>query len=145
MCTMQFSHHVNVQTHISLAASVIDMGSSSQPIVVDASSKPSGYVVSHSDYGQLDYRPKTNSTLTFTNVVTVDIYFVDLNLERFERCYDYVVITGAASSKICQHQNASSFLQTWRSFNASSSYIITMQFYSDDTGQHRGFLFKYTG
>ncbi|KAF6021979.1 hypothetical protein EB796_019706 [Bugula neritina] len=119
------------------------MGSSSQQ--VDARRKPSGYVVSHSDYGQLDYRPQTNSRLTFTNVETVDIYFVDLNLEDYAKCYDYVIITGAASTKICQHQNASSFLQTWRSFNASSGFSVSIQFYSDNTGEYKGFLFQYKG
>ena len=88
-----------------IVAKVIDIGSVSENsghYTIDVSGEDYGYIVSHQDYGESDYRNSRNWTLTLTGSKSsrVEIEFKHLVLRKsLGQCYDYLQINSLC--KIC--------------------------------------------
>ena len=126
-----------------VVAKVIDIGSDSESSgshTIDASGEDYGYIVSHQNYGESDYRESRNWTLTLTGLKSskVEIEFEQLVLSASTGfCFDYLQINSL--SKICEPPDGKITVE----LPSATSNSINFKLVTSSVINYGGFWLKY--
>ena len=145
--TISLLIHVLLYVDAQLMTTYMSDSNSHQPIIIQADTYPSGYIVSHHGYGSSSPYPEyLTATVTLTGIDTAEDDLIILEFETFDlpspsegRCSDYLSIAGSVYCAGYYNQRIASFRLTTNSF----TFYFSTDYRSSNNGV--GFKFKYTG
>ena len=145
--TISLLIHVLLYVDAQLMTTYMSDSNSHQPIIIQADTYPSGYIVSHHGYGSSSPYPEyLTATVTLTGIDTAEDDLIILEFETFDlpspsegRCSDYLSIAGSVYCAGYYNQRIANFRLTTNSY----TFYFSTDYRSSNNGV--GFKFKYTG